>query len=353
SMGSTSTVEGGWLTTGDERYYDVQCENCHGPGETHANNPQASNIPLATMAVGTDLDSGCGQCHEGTHHPYLDQWEESPHAHVVESAAARESCAGCHRGQGTLIAWGENANYVEKLSGDPLPVVCGVCHDPHGEAMFEGQLRFPANSTSIETQLCSKCHNRRPEPDPGSSHGLEPHSPTGEFVLESVGHNFNPIPCLDAQGVPLPFPNECGLSTADRGYFGCVDSGCHSSEQSAASALTAASARMEFLVEELHDLLVIVDPNLSEPGGEIDPTNPTFTVAEGAFFNMELAEFGSEEFGTNTVLGSTTHNPFLMESLLISSIAAVEDEYGAILPRVSGTDWDAELKAVLERAPVR
>jgi hypothetical protein len=403
SMGSTSTVEGGWLTTGDERYYDVQCENCHGPGETHANNPQASNIPLATMAVGTDLDSGCGQCHEGTHHPYLDQWEESPHAHVVESAAARESCAGCHRGQGTLIAWGENANYVEKLSGDPLPVVCGVCHDPHGEAMFEGQLRFPANSTSIETQLCSKCHNRRPEPDPGSSHGLEPHSPesallvgeagwfppganigqgeilathgtennerfcaachvafmeivdpaTGDFVLESVGHNFNPIPCLDAQGVPLPFPNECGLSTADRGYFGCVDSGCHSSEQSAASALTAASARMEFLVEELHDLLVIVDPNLSEPGGEIDPTNPTFTVAEGAFFNMELAEFGSEEFGTNTVLGSTTHNPFLMESLLISSIAAVEDEYGAILPRVSGTDWDAELKAVLERAPVR
>jgi hypothetical protein len=132
-----------------------------------------------------------------------------------------------------------------------------------------------------------------------------------------------------------------------------VDSGCHSSEQSAASALTAASARMEFLVEELHDLLVIVDPNLSDPGGEIDPTDPTFTVAEGAFFNMELAEFGSEEFGTNTVLGSTTHNPFLMESLLISSIAAVEDEYGAILPRVSGTDWDAELKAVLERAPVR
>jgi hypothetical protein len=95
-----------------------------------------------------------------------------------------------------------------------------------------------------------------------------------------------------------------------------------------------------------------VDPNLDEPGGEIDATNPTFTVAEGAFFNMELAEFGSAAFGTDTVLGSTTHNPFLMESLLITSIEAVEDEYADILPRVSGTDWDAELEAVLQRAPV-
>ncbi len=401
-MGSTSTAEGGWLTTGDPRYYDVQCENCHGPGEAHASDPNSANVPLATLAVGTDLQQGCGECHAGAHHPFVEQWAESPHAHVVESAAARETCAACHRGQGTLIAWGENANYVEKFSSDPLPVVCGVCHDPHGEAMFEGQLRFPANSTSIETQLCSKCHNRRPEPDPGSSHGLEPHSPesallvgdagwfppganigqgeivathgtennerfcaachlamyevtdseTGEFLLTSVGHLFNPIPCVGPDGLPLPFPNECGLSADDRYYVGCVDSGCHSSEQSAASALTAASARMEFLVEELHELLVIVDPNLSDPGGEIDPTNPTFTVAEGAFFNMELAEFGSAEFGTNTVLGSTTHNPFLMESLLIASIAEVEDEYAAILPRVSGTDWDAELRAVLERAPI-
>jgi len=400
-MGSTSTAEGGWLTTADPRYYDVQCENCHGPGETHANNPEASNIPLAPLSVGTDVQLGCGECHEGTHHPFVEQWENSPHANVVGFAAAREGCNVCHRGQATLVAWGENANYVEKFSDDPLPVVCGVCHDPHGEAVFEGQLRFPANTTAIEAQICSKCHNRRPEPDPGSSHGLEPHSPesmllvgsagwfppgsdigqgeilgthgtennerfcaachvafyeiddpAGDFLFNSVGHGFNPIPCLDADGLPLPFPNECSLSTDVRSYAGCVDSGCHSSEQAAASALTAASARMEFLVEELHELLLIVDPNLDEPGGEIDPTNPTFTVAEGAFFNMELAEFGNAAFGTDTVLGSATHNPFLMESLLIASIDVVEETYAGVLPRVSGIDWDAELEAVLARVPV-
>jgi hypothetical protein len=401
-LGSTSTTEGGWLTTGDPRYQDVQCESCHGPGEMHASNPQKSNVPLATLAVGVDLDSGCGQCHEGTHHPFASEWEQSPHAQVVGFAAAREECAGCHRGQGTLIAWGENGNYVEKFSSDPLAVVCGVCHDPHGETAFEGQLRFPANTTSLELQICAKCHNRRPEPDPGSSHGLEPHAPesmllvgsagwfppgseigegeilgthgtennerfcaachvnsfeiddpSGEFLFNATGHLFNPIPCVDADGIPLPFPNECSLSPDVRSYQSCVDSGCHNSEEAAASALTSASERIERWVEELLELLLIVDPNLDEPGGEIDPTNPTFTVAEGAFFNMELAEFGNAAFGTDNVLGSTTHNPFLMESLLISSIEAVEEEYEDILPRVSGRDWDLELRKVRDRAPAR
>ena len=174
-MGSTSTAEGGWLTTADQRYYDVQCENCHGPGETHVASPQRGNIPLAPLSVGVELQEGCGECHEGAHHPFVEQWAESPHSHVVESAAAREECAACHRGQGTLIAWGENANYVEKFSEEPLPVVCGVCHDPHGETAFEGQLRFPVNTTSSETHLCSRCHDRRPIPQGETSRG--PHSP--------------------------------------------------------------------------------------------------------------------------------------------------------------------------------
>jgi len=161
-LGNPDVSEGGWLTTSDERYYDVQCESCHGPGETHANNPERSNIPLAPLSVGLDLDLGCGECHAGAHHPFVEQWEESPHAEVVESPSTREACFACHRGQGTLIAWGENANYIEKFDAEALPVVCGVCHDPHGEAMFEGQLRFPVNTTSSETHLCSKCHDRRP-----------------------------------------------------------------------------------------------------------------------------------------------------------------------------------------------
>jgi hypothetical protein len=392
-MGSTSTEEGGWLTTGDPRYQDVQCENCHGPGEMHASNPQRSNVPLATLAVGTDLDSGCGECHQGTHHPFVEQWEDSPHSHVVSFAAAREECAACHRGQGTLIAWGENANYVEKFDEEPLPVVCGVCHDPHGETSFDGQLRFPVNTTSAETHLCSRCHDRRPQPEGEDSRG--PHAPetallqglagwfppgleidpgeiqathgsasndrwcatchvvfseiddeTGDFLFESVGHHFNPIPCTDEQGIPQGFPNECDLSPDDRSYVGCVDSGCHSSEQAAASALERASERITFWADELEALLDEL------PEGEVS-RDPPFTVGDGTDFNLQLAYHGNEEFGTNTVLGSTTHNPFLMESLLIASIDAVEEEYADVLPRVSGRDWEAELRRVLDRAAGR
>ena len=57
--------------------------------------------------------------------------------------------------------------------------------------------------------------------------------------------------------------------------------------------------------------------------------------------------FGNEDFGTNTVLGSSTHNPFLVEALLIASIEAVEEEYEDVLPRVSGRDWEAEIQRVL------
>ena len=393
-MGSTSTEEGGWLTTGDPRYHDVQCENCHGPGETHAANPQRSNIPLASLAVGVGLESGCGECHEDTHHPFVEQWSQSPHAHVVESPASNEACFACHRGQGTLIAWGENGNYVEKFSPDPLPVVCGVCHDPHGEAMFEGQLRFPVNTTSAETHLCSRCHDRRPNPEGEASRG--PHAPetallegeagwfppgleldpgeiqathgsasndrwcatchvvfyevddeaSGDFVFNSVGHLFNPIPCVDVEGIPLPFPNECSLSANERSYVGCVDSGCHTSESAAATALTAASTRIERWADELEALLDEL------PEGEVS-RDPPYTVGDGADFNLQLAYHGNEEFGTNTVLGSTVHNPFLMEALLISSIQAVEEEYADVLPRVSGRDWDVELQRVLREAGVR
>ena len=54
--------------------------------------------------------------------------------------------------------------------------------------------------------------------------------------------------------------------------------------------------------------------------------NPTFTVAEGAFFNYNLAIHGGD------VKGSAMHNPRLIPALLEASITAVEDEYGVALP---------------------
>ncbi|MEJ2481685.1 MAG: hypothetical protein P8049_00780 [Gemmatimonadota bacterium] len=84
--------------------------------------------------------------------------------------------------------------------------------------------------------------------------------------------------------------------------------------------------QVEPLTEELIALLELVDPNLDEEGGEIDAANPSFTVAEGAFFNYNLALHGGD------VKGSAIHNPLLIPALLEASIQAVEDEYEVSLP---------------------
>lgn len=367
--GNAATDPAGWTSTGDPRYVDVQCESCHGAGEMHVADPAASQ-PLPSLAVGEGLTNGCGECHNGTHHPFVEQWEMSKHSEVVGFAAGRLECAGCHRGQGTLLAWGVRSNYVERDSEEPLAVVCGVCHSMH-DATFEGQLRFPVTTTDVQVHLCARCHNRRSVADPNSSHGLEPHAPeaellvgeagwippgsglapgstfnthgsasneklcatchvamytvtdaaTGAFEFQSVGHTFESLPCVDESGIPNG-ETDCAYSAAERSFEGCLDSGCHSNAPAVSALLNNRAANLVADLEVLLDLLEQVDPNLDEPGGEIDATVPTFTIAEGAFFNYSLATHGGD------VYGSLTHNPPWIRDLIDASIIAVEDEYG-------------------------
>ena len=92
--------------------------------------------------------------------------------------------------------------------------------------------------------------------------------------------------------------------------------------------------------------MTLVDPNLGSAGGAISAGDP-FTVADGAFFNHELATFGS-----HSGRGSAVHNPFLIEALLIGSIEAVEEEYGVMGNR-GFVDHRAELRQVLLQVPRR
>jgi predicted CXXCH cytochrome family protein len=395
-LGNLSPAEGGWTETGDARYHDVGCESCHGPGQDHIDVPEAG-APQATLAVSFDPLTGCGQCHSGSHHPFVEEWSESPHAQIVGFAASNESCAGCHRGQGALVAWGENDNYVEKF-GEALPTTCGVCHDPHG-SNHDGQTRFSAASASIEANLCAKCHNRRTTVDPNSSHGLAPHAPEpalllgeagwfppdlnidvgqilgthgtaanpdfcatchvnsyeitdaeGGFVFNSTGHLFTAVPCVGDDGIPEA--GDCGYTTDDRTYGACTASGCHGTEQVAASALTVASNRIADRSKTLLDLLWQVDDNLDGPGGEIDPGDGVFTIAEGALFNINLAMFpheaGEEDPTSDDVTGSSTHNPFLVEALLIGSQDAVEDFYG--IGAAGRVDYWPLIQEILDKA---
>jgi hypothetical protein len=130
---------------------------------------------------------------------------------------------------------------------------------------------------------------------------------TGDFVLSSKGHLFEPIPCLDAQGVPIS-NGTCDVT--ERSFESCVE--CHGDETSARTAYLTATERIASRGAELAAQLAQV------PETEFDTDDEILTVAEGALFNQRLGEITS----------SAVHNPFLTEALLLGSIQAVQEEYG-------------------------
>ncbi|HEX6308056.1 MAG TPA: multiheme c-type cytochrome [Longimicrobiales bacterium] len=365
-LGNVTNQPGGYETTGDERYHGVQCESCHGPGLAHVQNPNDATRPLAPIAVGVDLDIGCGECHQGSHHPFVEEWSQSKHGAVVAYPAGRADCQGCHTGEGTLEEWGINSDFLEKDDLAPLDqhvaITCAVCHDPHS-ADNEGQLRFPVDVANEENNLCMKCHHKRGTPDMASQ-GMGPHSPqgplllgyagwwppnmqfvgatgdtarvaathgsaanpnlcagchvnrfqvtdqiTGDFVLQSVGHLFEAVPCLDAQGVP--YRGNC--ADTERTYQTCV--GCHGSEDVARSIRQVAANRIQNLVDELNVLIA------QAPATEVNATDGRYSTLEGAKFNVGLAT-------GRFVRGASVHNPFLLEALLSATIKQMEADYG-------------------------
>ncbi len=374
----------GWNVAQDKAYHDVQCESCHGPGETHVKTPDASAAPLASAQADTGaLGSGtCAECHSGVHHPFVEQWRESRHGEANTHASTNASCQPCHEGRGVLRAWGVTANYKEKNAVvdtlNALGITCAVCHDPHGNDN-PGELRFPIDDPTLENNLCMKCHSRRFELTAANSGPHGPQGPallgtagwwpsgqdttpqatthgdptlnprlcagchvnaftvtdtSGTFQLQSVGHLFRPIPCADAQGNPLPgSDNTCAYDAASRNWSGCTASGCHANPAAAANALSASRTVLKALVDQLW---VDVDGDKKVdsatdggylslvPKAEITANDNFISVAEGAWFNAQLWGEGLTSHPDNSF---GTHNPFLAQRQLAVTITAMQAQY--------------------------
>ncbi len=347
----------GFLATNDARYKDVQCESCHGPGLDHVTSPSLSNRPLASIAVDTGLANGCGECHTGTHNPFVDEWVKTKgagHAHLEAHALGNASCTYCHVGQDALVKWGITTNYVEASQDatNPMGITCAVCHDPHGGPNM-AQLRYPVNVADTAGNLCMRCHQRNGKPvAPASKYApMAPEGPvllgyagyfpanytgpdtivgthgsaananlcvtchmskmtvndaSGKFVSNYTGHTFAAAPCLDSLGIPTT--GECDIS--QRSFQACAGSGCHGSPAVARSAWTTVTQRLALLDSALSSQLAQI------PSTELKKT--TMNSAIGAKFNLGLAE----------KMGSEVHNPFLMETLLTTSIKQLQLDYG-------------------------
>jgi predicted CXXCH cytochrome family protein len=364
-LGNATSGAVGHAASPEERYLDVQCESCHGPGLTHVAGPSAVK-PLASIQAATNLSDGCGECHQGTHHPFVEEWEQSAHArsslHIRSAAASNPTlfgfCLDCHSAQGALEAWGVRGAYKE--ADDPvdayLGIVCAVCHDPHSTAN-EAQLRKTLTARSLDTNLCMVCHAgdatpeaviaQRPPHSPAASvllgeagwwpEGAEPAAPvvmthgtsanqklcaachvtafpvtdaaTGAFVFQATGHLFDAIPCVDAEGIPVP-EEDCDVES--RSFASCGVTGCHGTEAVGRALYTWIAGDIGLLVTQVETLLDQV------PAGEEDDHDDRFTVAEGARFNLRLVAFP----------GTVIHNPRLARELLNASKDALVDGYG-------------------------
>ena len=87
----------GYRSTQDARYHDVQCESCHGPGLTHASSPSQGNVPLASIKADTNATNGCGECHTGTHEPFVNEWKIANAAGLSHSLSAFPARALSHQ----------------------------------------------------------------------------------------------------------------------------------------------------------------------------------------------------------------------------------------------------------------
>lgn len=362
-------------------YRDVQCESCHGPGATHVSSPDESQ-PLSTIVADTLATTGCATCHQGAHNPFVEQWQRGAHGAVITSAASRpaaDGCPTCHEGKAALAKFDPNAKYQEQGSTTLQPITCAVCHDPHG-GPNTAQLRYPIDVPDVGVNLCMQCHQRSFAPSATSSRGA--HSPqgpmllgeagwippnfaydeaaaasahggvanprlcagchverfsvtdaaTGAFLVQSTGHLFGAIPCVDANGAPT---GATGCPDAQRRFNACSSSGCHSSAANASAFRQVLAGRLQTYQDVLWkdkdndgtldplpiDSGLLAQVRLTTPGDfSTTGTGGTIiTVGEGVWFNADLVRRAD---GSNGV-----HNPIYAEALLLASTTALRAQY--------------------------
>lgn len=168
-------------------YRDVQCETCHGPASQH-NNPYIDHPTDVLMADDSELWDAqlCGRCHQETHHPFYEEWQQSAHSGslfgsvgVVET---NENCVRCHVAQ-SFQRW-ISSGETDFIPEQPQPITCQACHTAHSKDN-PGQLRLPLGQNII----CAKCHNAK-DAVPGDFNFVTEDHATWEIFTGTLGFTY-------------------------------------------------------------------------------------------------------------------------------------------------------------------
>lgn len=276
----------------------VQCENCHGPGKDHTQDP--INVKPAVSIAPTI----CGGCHQDSHHPNFEQWSESKHGQINETVTADlleggdtvNNCGLCHSGDVfyRVNIKGETVPpdaFVGMAPEDLTPIACAICHDPHqrtGNAARpdEGrdfQLRFrqvasPTPSNTVEDvtnpqrfNLCGQCHhdrgrtwatNSRPPHHSNQSNIYVGEMPIPDpetqdpLVISRVSvHSFAPEQCATCHMYRRDFQDEEAPAISGHNFTvnnaGCATSGCHPSTEAAVAAQATLQGEVQSRLDDI------------------------------------------------------------------------------------------------------
>lgn len=301
----------------DTTHQRIVCVVCHDP---HGATPYSGQLRASISEPTTD--NLCIKCHSRTGTP--------PWGRASGTSAAR----GAHGAQGLLVI-GQNVGWIPpNFTYDTNQIVSS-----HGSA---------ANA-----RLCATCHVAFTTITDNN----------GVPIQNSVGHLFEAIPCTAASGIPVPCATAVAPDTV-HSFVACANSTCHIGGPSVArNAYLTFKGRLDNLLDQIwtdanaNGVIDSTDGGLVpqlvaralRPGAtavdsaQIDFGSATTTVAKGALFNAALAATDERQYFLNgTVLGkgfvthmasgNGVHNPFLLEALLTSSIAALHTSYGLPAP---------------------
>jgi DmsE family decaheme c-type cytochrome len=147
---------------------NLGCENCHGPGQKHAESGDPALIRNFRTTAPSEVSATCTTCHNRATHAL---WDGSQHdqrnlscitCHSVHSAKGDPQlkaqtqvalCSTCHQ---SVVNRTHRFNHMPVREG---ALTCSSCHNPHGST----NVRLLRAGTTID-ESCTSCHTDKRGP---------------------------------------------------------------------------------------------------------------------------------------------------------------------------------------------
>ncbi len=264
--GSANDSDGELDIDGDGKKNEINmgCETCHGPGSVHSKAPKgtkSASIVSPNKLAAERASMICGQCHSrpqgnlkndqpvnaankmmlpGTsRNAFLNQYTTREDAAEKDYWADGLHSKSHHQQYSDFIKSPKHRNCNHLLA-------CGDCHDPHGKAKFEHQMKADSHKSEACTSChkdrtdmakhvmdktkcnvepskitCSNCHDTKTmQTGAGMGKGLVGKDGKNYWLNDITSHLYD-VPRKDNKGVkgvepgkdmPIPYTNACGAA---------------------------------------------------------------------------------------------------------------------------------------------